>query len=104
VTVGSKNTSRRFIDVKNLSKFIVKNYINLNSGVYNLTSKHLISLHQIINECELILNKKIEIHERSPDSQTIRNVFTRFDKMMDIDSDPISHKVKNLINYYQNEK
>lgn len=104
VTIGSKNTSRRFIDVNNLSKFIVKNYINLNPGVYNISSKNLISLYQIIKECELLLNKKIEIEERSPNSQTIRNVFTRFDYLTDIDSEPISHKVNKLINYYKNEK
>jgi hypothetical protein len=58
-------------------------------------------LSEIVGECEKFLNKKIKIEESSQNEYTVRNVFTKFNGMKEIDAESISVKVANLLSYYK---
>ena len=103
VNIGCLKTSRRFINVDILSRVIIENFRDINGGVYNLTSSSLITLENIIHECELLLDKKIIINELSPEGASIRNVYSKYETFKNLDSRDLSEKIKELIDYFKND-
>jgi len=71
---GSKNSSRRFINVKDLCSGIVKAIKIRKPNTINLSSNQLISLKNIIDLSQKILNKKVKIHNINPNNLVIRNL------------------------------
>jgi nucleoside-diphosphate-sugar epimerase len=71
---GSKNSSRRFINVKDLCNGIVKAIKVRKPNIINLSSNQLISLKNIIDISQKILKKKVKIHNINRNNLVIRNI------------------------------
>ena len=100
ITISSKNTARRFLDVCDLSQVIVDNAYSEKSGIYNLSGSRLISLEDIILNCEVILNKKIKIIELNSSLPTVRNIYSCHDRYMNIDQIDLTAKINEFLNFY----
>jgi UDP-glucose 4-epimerase len=85
VTVGSLKTGRRFVHVSDISKGIIQSFGLKGFNIINLTANQVITLKDIINMSEKILNRKINIQESNPQQISIRN--------------PSNSKAKKLINW-----
>jgi len=104
VIIGSKKTARRFIDVDDVAKYIVTNYSSIISNTYNITSKNLISLEELIEVTGKLLNKKIKIVERNPKDYTIRNIYSKYDHIKSIENCELELKVSKIIKYFTNNE
>jgi UDP-glucose 4-epimerase len=70
----SKNSSRRFINVKDLCSGIVEAIKIRKPNIINLSSNQLISLKNIIDLSQKILKKKVKIHNINRNNLVIRNL------------------------------
>jgi len=85
IVIGSLKNGRRFIHVSDIASGIIKS-IGLNGfNIVNLTGDHLITMENLIEECEKICCKKIDVTEKEPTMKNIRN--------------PSNHKAKQLLNW-----
>ena len=100
VTIGSKKTARRFIDVDDVANYIVKNYSSIKSNTYNITSKNLISLEELIEVTSKLLNKTIKIVEKNPKEYTIRNIYSKYEHIKSIENCELELKVSKIIKYF----
>jgi nucleoside-diphosphate-sugar epimerase len=71
---GSKNSSRRFIHVKDLCKGIIESIKIRKPNTINLSSNQLISLEKIIKLSQKILKKKVKIYNINRNNLVIRNL------------------------------
>lgn len=74
VIKGSLNSSRRFINVKDLCIAIIKSIKIKKPNILNLSSDKLVSLKMIINFSKKILKKKIKIKNINKNNLVIRNL------------------------------
>ena len=80
INVGSKNTSRRFIFVDDISSGIISCFGRKGYETFNLTGNKLISLNHIVNYGNKILKKETLIKENKPSSYNSRNVINNLIK------------------------
>ena len=73
ITVGSVKTGRRFVHVSDIARGIVNSFGLKGFNIINLTGNQIITLKDIIDISEKILNKKIEVFENNPEQISIRN-------------------------------
>ena len=73
VTVGSLKNARRFVHVSDIAKGIISSISLDGFNIINLTGNKIITIGDIIETGQKILNKNIKIHETSPDIVNIRN-------------------------------
>jgi len=85
VTVGSLKTGRRFVHVSDIASGIVKSFGLKGFNIINLTGDHIMTLKEIIDLSQKIINKKIQVTESNPQQISIRN--------------PSNIKAKQLINW-----
>ena len=77
ITVGSLKTSRKFIHINDICYGIIKAIKLKNFNIINLQGEKLITLKEIINNSEKVLNKKIKIKEMSSNSPSIRKIYSK---------------------------
>ena len=80
INVGSKNTSRRFIFIDDISNGIISCFGRKGYETFNLTGNKLISLNHIVNYGNKILKKNTLIKENKPSSYNSRNVISNLIK------------------------
>ena len=73
VTIGSLKTGRRFVHVLDIVRGITDSFGLKGFNIINLTGNNIITLKDIIDTSQIVLNKKIEISESNPDQISIRN-------------------------------
>jgi len=73
VTIGSMNTGRRFVHVKDIVQGIISSIGLRGFNTINLTGKHIVTLKDIIETSEKIFDKKVVIKEKDPTNISIRN-------------------------------
>ena len=73
VTVGSLKTGRRFVHVSDIARGIVDSFGLKGFNIINLTGNQIMTLKDIIDLSQQILNKKIQVLESNPDQISIRN-------------------------------
>jgi nucleoside-diphosphate-sugar epimerase len=74
VTVGSLNTSRRFVHVSDICDGILSSVGLKGFNVINLQGKESVTLGEIVSEGLGITKKKVKVVEASPDSANVRLV------------------------------
>tara|TARA_B100000886_G_scaffold340389_1_gene309651 strand:+ start:2780 stop:3661 length:882 start_codon:yes stop_codon:yes gene_type:complete len=74
INVGSLKTSRKFIHVDDICSGIIKSFKLKKFNIINLQGKKLISLKQIIQMANKILNKDIGVIQTNPSYPSIRNI------------------------------
>jgi len=73
VKIGSLKTGRRFVHVSDISRGIISS-LGLNGfNIINLTSDKIITLGEIIEKSQKILNKSIKVIETDPKNINVRN-------------------------------
>ena len=85
ITVGSLKNARRFIHVSDISNGIIKSIGLKGFNILNLTGDQIITMENLIIECENIYGKKISIIEKESMTINIRN--------------PSNRKAKQLLNW-----
>lgn len=85
ITVGSLKNARRFIHVSDISNGIIQSIGLKGFNILNLTGDQMITMENLIIECENIYGKKISITEKEPMTINIRN--------------PSNRKAKHLLNW-----
>jgi nucleoside-diphosphate-sugar epimerase len=85
IEVGSLKNGRRFVHVVDIAKGISKSIGLEGFNIINLTSEKIITLGEIIEKSQKILNKSIKIIETDPDNVNIRN--------------PSNEKAKKILNW-----
>ena len=85
VTVGSLKTGRRFVHVKDIVRGILLSLGLEGFHTINLSANKVITLGEIIEKSQKILNKTIKITESSPNQPNIRN--------------PSNKKAKNILHW-----
>ncbi len=73
VTVGSLKTGRRFVHVSDIAQGIIHSFKLEGFNIINLTGNHIVTLQDLIELSQKILNKKINVSERNPEQISIRN-------------------------------
>jgi len=73
VTVGSLQTGRRFVHVSDIVKGIIRSFELEGFNIINLTANRIITLKEIIDISQQILNKKINVSESNPNQISIRS-------------------------------
>ncbi len=73
ITVGSLKTGRRFVHVSDIARGIVDSFGLKGFNIINLTGNQIMTLKDIIDLSQKILNKKIQVLESNPDQISIRN-------------------------------
>ena len=73
VTVGSLKTGRRFVHVSDIARGIVDSFGLKGFNIINLTGNQIMTLKDIIDLSQQILNKKIQVLESNPEQISIRN-------------------------------
>lgn len=73
IQVGSLKNGRRFIHVSDIAKGIIKSIGLEGFHIINLTSDKVVTLGEIIEKAQRILNKSIKVIETNPDQINIRN-------------------------------
>jgi nucleoside-diphosphate-sugar epimerase len=73
ITIGSLKTGRRFVHVSDIARGIIMS-VGLNGfNTINLTSDKIVTLQEIIDVSQRILNKSIRIIETTPSQVSVRN-------------------------------
>lgn len=73
VTVGSLKSGRRFIHVSDIARGIIQACGLPGFHIINLTGNRVVTLKDIIETSQLILKKRVVVHEKNPDEVSIRN-------------------------------
>ena len=73
IQVGSLKNGRRFVHVFDISRGIIKSIGLQGFNIINLTSDKVITLGEIIEKSQRILNKSIKVIETNPDQINVRN-------------------------------
>ena len=73
VTVGSLKTGRRFVHVSDIARGIVDSFGLKGFNIINLTGNQIMTLKDIIDLSQQVLNKKIQVLESNPEQISIRN-------------------------------
>ncbi len=73
IQVGSLRNGRRFVHVTDIAKGITKAIGVEGFNIINLTSEKVITLGEIIQKSQKILNKSIKVIETDPDNISVRN-------------------------------
>jgi len=73
IKVGSLKNGRRFVHVTDIARGIVKSIGLKGFHIINLTSEKVITLNEIIQKSQKILNKSVKITETNPENINIRN-------------------------------
>jgi nucleoside-diphosphate-sugar epimerase len=108
IEIGSKKTGRNFIHIEDICDGIIKAIGKKGYNIFNLEGDEFISLENLINESEIILNKKIKIIEKNPKNPSIKNVSNKFTKKQ-LNWKPkysLKKSIINLLNYknlYRNQ-
>jgi nucleoside-diphosphate-sugar epimerase len=108
IEIGSKKTGRNFIHIEDICDGIIKAIGKRGYNIFNLEGDEFISLENLINESEIILNKKIKIIEKNPKNPSIKNVSNKFTKKQ-LNWKPkysLKKSIINLLNYknlYRNQ-
>ena len=101
ITVGSLENARRFIHVSDIATGIIKSIELGGFNILNLTGNKLITMRNLIDECEKIYGKKMTIIEKDHSQISIRNPSNQRAKQL-INWEPqisISDGIKTLDNY-----
>ena len=101
ITVGSLENARRFIHISDIASGIIKSIGLRGFNVLNLTGNKLITMRNLIDECEKIYGKKMTIIEKDHSQISIRNPSNQRAKQL-INWEPqisISDGIKTLDNY-----
>lgn len=85
ITVGSLKNARRFIHVSDIASGIIKSIGLRGFNILNLTGNKLITMQNLIDECEKIYDKKMIVIEKDHSEISIRN--------------PSNQRAKQLINW-----
>ena len=85
IEVDSLKNARRFVHVYDIVNGIIKSFNLKGFNIINLTSEKIITLGEIIEKSQKILNKSIKIIETDPDNVNIRN--------------PSNEKAKKILNW-----
>ena len=73
IQVGSLKNGRRFVHVSDIARGIIKSIGLEGFNIINLTSDKVITLGEIIEKSQRILNKSIKVIETNPDQINVRN-------------------------------
>jgi nucleoside-diphosphate-sugar epimerase len=73
IQVGSLKNGRRFVHITDIAKGISKAIGLKGFNIINLTSENIITLGEIIEKGQKILNKTIKVIETNPENINIRN-------------------------------
>ena len=73
VTVGSLKTGRRFVHVLDIVRGIIDSFGLKGFNIINLTGNDIITLKDIIETSQIVLNKKVEVLESNPNQISVRN-------------------------------
>ena len=73
VSVGSLKTGRRFVHVSDIARGIIHSFGLEGFNIINLTGNQIITLKDIIDKSQTILDKKIEVTEINSNQISIRN-------------------------------
>lgn len=82
VTVGSLKTGRCFIHVSDIASGIIQSIGLRNFQILNLAGDSWITLKNIIETSQKILNKEVKIEELEPNNVSIRNISNKKAKMI----------------------
>jgi len=85
IEVGSLKNGRRFVHVIDIAKGISKSVGLEGFNIINLTSEKIITLGEIIEKSQKILNKSVKIIETDPNNLNVRN--------------PSNEKAKKILNW-----
>lgn len=85
IEVMSLKNGRRFIHVSDISRGIIKSIGLKGLNTINLSGNKIITMTDLIKECEKFYNKKIRVIEKNPNQKNIRN--------------PSNDKAKRLLNW-----
>lgn len=73
ISVGSLKNGRKFIHVLDIVNGIIKSIGLKGFNTINLCGDSIITIKEIIEKCENMFDKKVEIIEKNPNEQNIRN-------------------------------
>ena len=73
VRVGSLRTSRRFIHVDDVAAAVVMATLGTGSYTLNIAGSRLVTLGEVVEVAQGILDKHVEVLETSPEGVTVRN-------------------------------
>ncbi len=82
ITVGSLKNARRFIHVSDISKGILKSIGLKGFNILNLTGDQMITMKDLISDCEKIYGKKMSITEKEQMTINVRNPSNKKAKQM----------------------
>lgn len=85
VTVGSLKNGRRFIHVSDIANGIIKSIGLEGFNIINLTGNKLITMKELIETSQKVLEKSVKVTETSPSQISVRN--------------PSNNKAKKLLNW-----
>lgn len=88
VTIGSLKTGRRFVHVSDIARGIIMSIGLKGFNAINLTSNKIITLQEILETSQRILNKPVKIIESNPSQVSIRS--------------PSNNKAKKLLHWEPN--
>ena len=77
ITIGSLQTGRCFVHVKDIAKGIILSLGLENFNIINLSGGKVNTLKEIIETSERIFHKKIEVSETDPNNPSVRNISNR---------------------------
>lgn len=93
ITIGSLKTGRRFVHVSDIARGIIMSIGLKEFNIINLTSDKIITLQEIIEASQRILNKSIKVTETNPSQVSLRNPsnnkakrILHWEPMVDIDT------------------
>lgn len=73
ITIGSLKTGRRFVHVSDIVRGIIMSIGLKEFNIINLTSNKIITLQEIIETGQKILNKSVQVTETNPSQVSLRN-------------------------------
>jgi len=73
VTVGSLKSGRRFIHVADIARGIIKSFGLQSFDIVNLSGDRVVTIADIVEESEKLLNKKVNVVESNPSQVSVRN-------------------------------
>ncbi|MGI0073212.1 MAG: NAD-dependent epimerase/dehydratase family protein [Nitrosotalea sp.] len=73
ITIGSLKTGRRFVHVSDIARGIIMSIGLKGFNIINLTSDKIITLQEIIETSQKILNKSTRVIETNPSQISLRN-------------------------------
>jgi len=86
ITVGSLKNGRKFIHISDICSGIIKSIGLEGFHTLNICGDKIITMKDLIENCEKLFNKKIQVLEKSPNEQNLRN--------------PDNRKAKELLGWY----